>query len=188
MVLKKTILVGGIGILSNLLPTTQTHAKMKTNNKQANGMEIEQGKLIYSEIKINASASKIWGIFTNFGQYPQWNPFIKSLQTNGDMVIGGRICVFLQPAGAKGMQFKPKVLVFDGNKEFRWIGNLLIPGLFDGEHTFKITENPDGSCTFMQYERFGGILIPFFKKMLEVDTQEGFNQMNRALKQLCEAD
>ncbi|WP_228479091.1 SRPBCC family protein [Flavobacterium soyangense] len=42
----------------------------------------------------------------------------------------------IEPLEAKGMTFKPKVLAFETNKEFRWLGHLLFPGLFDGEHKF----------------------------------------------------
>lgn len=165
--------------------TTQNQINMENkNNANAEGKVIKQGKLIYSEIIIKASVEKVWQTFTNFEKYPEWNPFIKSLK--GTLTEDKKIEAFLQLPEKKGMTFKPTVLVYDSLKEFRWIGKLFIGRLFDGEHTFKLKDNKDGTVTFIQYERFRGILIPFMKKMLESNTQTGFNLMNTALKQRCE--
>ena len=154
------------------------------NETKGAGLIIRKGKLIYTEILINASAEKVWKVFTNFDQYSDWNPFIKSLK--GIPKEGGSIEVFLQPPGNKGMTFQPRVLKFEANKEFRWIGKFILPRLFDGEHSFLLKDNKDGTCTFIQYERFRGILIPFLKSMLDKDTKAGFEQMNLALKKRCE--
>lgn len=141
-------------------------------------------KEIKTEILIMASPAKVWSILTNFEQYPNWNPFIKSL--TGEVAVGNKIKARIEPPGAKGMTFKPRVLAFDTHKEFRWLGHLLFPGLFDGEHKFELIDNGDGSTTFRQSEKFKGILVPLFKKMLDVNTLDGFNQMNQALKTLAE--
>ncbi len=141
-------------------------------------------KEIKTEIIINASPGKVWAILTDFENYPTWNPFIKSLK--GKVAAGNRVETIIQPPGEKPMTFKPLVLEYDENKELRWIGHLLIPGLFDGEHKFELIDNSNGTTLFKQSEKFTGILIPLFKKMLEVNTVEGFNQMNKKLKELAE--
>jgi len=141
-------------------------------------------KEIKSEILINAMPEKVWSILTDFDKYPNWNPFIKSI--TGNVLVGNKITARLEPPGAKGMTFKPKVLVFETNKELRWSGHLLFPGLFDGEHKFELIYNGNGTTTFKQVEKFRGILVPLFKKMLDVNTFNGFNLMNKKLKELAE--
>jgi uncharacterized protein YndB with AHSA1/START domain len=37
-------------------------------------------KEINTEILINATPKKVWSILTNFAEYPNWNPFIKSIK------------------------------------------------------------------------------------------------------------
>ncbi len=143
-------------------------------------------KEITSEILIQASPEKVWSILTNFASYPEWNPFIKSI--TGEVKVGRKICARIEPPQAKGMTFKPNILVYDLHKEFRWIGHLIIPGLFDGEHIFELIDNKNGSTTFIQREKFKGVLVPLFKKMLDVNTVNGFNQMNEALKKMAEVD
>jgi hypothetical protein len=141
-------------------------------------------KEIKTEITINASPEKVWAILTDFANYPTWNPFIKSLK--GTVAIGNKIETNLQPPGEKPMTFKPLILAFEENKELRWIGHLIVPGLFDGEHKFELIDNGNGTTLFKQSEKFNGILVPLFKKMLDVNTVDGFNQMNQKLKELAE--
>ena len=139
---------------------------------------------IRTEIRIHASREKVWQILTDFQNYPNWNPFIKAVE--GTVKPGEKIRVRIEPPGAKGMTFKPKVLTVSHNQEFKWLGNLLIPGLFDGEHKFELIENEDGSTTFIQSEKFSGILVPLLKKQLQNNTRKGFEAMNQKLKILAE--
>lgn len=136
-------------------------------------------KEIVTEIVIEATPAQVWAVLTDFEAYPQWNPFVKSL--TGDVAVGRRIKVLLP-----GMTFTPKVLVFDAPREFKWLGNLFIPGLFDGEHRFQLLDNGNGSTTFIHSERFNGLLVGLFNRMLERDTRPGFEALNRALKQRVE--
>jgi hypothetical protein len=141
-------------------------------------------KEIKTQIVINASAEKVWKVLTNFSQYPQWNSFIKSI--TGEVKEGYTIVAHIHPPNGKAMVFKPKVLAFKVNKEFRWLGHFLFKGLFDGEHKFELIANADGSTTLIQSERFTGILVPLFKAMLETNTLNGFNNMNEELKKKVE--
>jgi hypothetical protein len=141
-------------------------------------------KEIKSQIIINASPEKVWAVLVDFKNYPNWNTFIKSI--SGEVKEGSKIKVYIEPPEGKGMTFKPKVLVFNANKEWRWIGHLLFPGLFDGEHIFELMDNGDGTTTFIQRENFRGVLVQFFKKMLEVNTKNGFELMNKELKKRVE--
>lgn len=139
---------------------------------------------ITTSIHISATPERIWDSLTDFAAYPQWNPFIRSLE--GEAKPNSRIRVQLVPPGQKGMVFRPRVVAFDRNQRFEWLGHLLFPGLFDGKHCFELIANEDGTTTFIQSEVFRGILVPFLKKMLHGPTLEGFRQMNEALKKRVE--
>jgi len=141
-------------------------------------------KEIKTEILINASTEKVWAIFSDFKNYPKWNPFIKSL--TGEVKVGEKINVTIQPYDSKPMSFKPKVLSFEANKEMRWIGRLLFGGIFDGKHQFEIIDNHNGTVTFKQSEVFKGILMPFFSKKKMENTRKGYEAMNQQLKELAE--
>ena len=139
---------------------------------------------IKAETLINATPKKVWAVLTDFTSYPAWNPFIKSVE--GKAEVGNKLTVTIMQSGDKGTTFKPKVLTVVPSKELSWLGRLLLPNIFDGEHKFELRSNQDGTTTFRQSEKFSGILVPFFKKQLENNTAKGFEGMNAKLKELAE--
>ena len=86
-----------------------------------------------------------------------------------------------------GMTFKPTVLSIEPGRELRWIGRLLMPGLFDGEHAFTIEPLDVERVRFIQSEKFTGLLV-FLGTFMGVfrNTQTGFEEMNQALKERSE--
>lgn len=141
-------------------------------------------KELRAEIEIKASAERVWGLLTDFARFPTWNPFIR--QVKGDPRVGEQIEVMLQPSGTSGMVFRPTILSVKPGQELRWLGHLLVPGLFDGEHIFTIEPVGANRIRFIQHERFTGMLVPIFSRRLDTDTQRGFEEMNQALKKLAE--
>ena len=85
------------------------------------------------------------------------------------------------------MTFKPTVLIVEPSRDLRWIGRLLLPGLFDREHSFTIEPLEGERVRFVQAEKFSGLLV-FLGTILGVfkNTQTGFEEMNQALKQRSE--
>uniref|UniRef100_UPI00321727A8 SRPBCC domain-containing protein n=1 Tax=uncultured Draconibacterium sp. TaxID=1573823 RepID=UPI00321727A8 len=138
-------------------------------------------KEITTTIQINASSEIIWKILTDFEKYPEWNSFVKSV--TGEVKAGNKIKVKIEPPEEKGMSFKPKIMTCEANKELSWIGHFLLPGIFDGEHKFELTDNGNGTTTFKQSEKFKGILVG----ILNIEnTKKGFEAMNKKLKELAE--
>src|SRR4051812_38302050 len=122
-------------------------------------------KEIRTELLINATPETVWQILMDLKNYAAWNPFITGI--SGETKAGENLHVHIVPPGKKGMSLRPKVLAVSPGKEFRWKGHLLIPGLFDGEHIFELLDNKNGSTTFIQREKFNGVLIALFTKMLD---------------------
>jgi hypothetical protein len=139
---------------------------------------------IVTKIKIDASPDKIWGILTDFARYPEWNPFIR--QVSGEAVRGHQLTASICPPGGKAMTFRPTVLVAEANTELRWLGRLLFPSLFDGEHYFLLSPLAPDQTHLIHGERFSGILVPLLKSQLESGTRAGFMAMNQALKARAE--
>lgn len=139
---------------------------------------------IETQIEINATSEAVWKLITDLDGFGRWNPFIKS--ASGEVKRGSKLDVQIEPPGAKPMTFKPTVLKVDPGREYRWRGRLVIPGIFDGEHIFEITPLDTDRVRFTQRERFSGVLVPLFWKMLDINTRQGFEDMNTALKNLAE--
>jgi len=137
---------------------------------------------IATAIDIAASPAAVWAVLMDFTSYPDWNPFIRRLE--GEPREGARLTVTVRPPGGREMSFRPTLLVVQPNRELRWLGRVLMPGIFDGEHSFVI-EATNGGCHLRHEERFGGILVPLFGKML-IATELGFGASNEALRQRVE--
>lgn len=142
-------------------------------------------KVIETEIQINADPKQVWEILTDLNRYPEWNPFIKKIK--GKIIKGEKLEVHISPPHTKEMIFKPTVLSAKPHSEFRWLGHLLFPSIFDGEHSFTIEGNENGSL-LVQKEIFKGFLVPILWKSMEKNIKEGFEQMNKALKQRAERE
>ena len=126
----------------------------------------------------------VWAVLTSTGSYSDWNPFIR--RVSGDLREGAKLDVWIEPPGGRAMTFKPTVLKVENERELRWLGRLLLPGLLDGEHIFRLEALGDGRTRFTQAERFSGIFVRAFRTTLD-KTELGFEQMNTALKAQAEA-
>jgi hypothetical protein len=139
---------------------------------------------IRTEITIESPAKRVWGILTDFPAHAEWNPFVRQIE--GEPKKGARLTIRIQPPGGRGMTFRPTVLAAEAGRELRWLGRLVMPGLFDGEHYFLLEEVEGGRTRLTHGERFSGVLVGFAKGGLEGGTRAGFEEMNRALKARAE--
>jgi hypothetical protein len=139
---------------------------------------------LHTEIAIKATPQRVWEILTDFPAYPAWNPFIPHI--SGSTTVGSRLDVQLQPPGGRGMRMRPTVLAAAPSQELRWLGHLGVPGLFDGEHRFRIEPLGTDRVRFIQDERFSGLLAPLVMRFIERATRQGFEAMNEALKARAE--
>ncbi len=141
-------------------------------------------KELHSEIEIDASAERVWAILTDFASYPRWNPFIRSI--SGELEAGERLEVRLEPPDSRGITLRPTVLRAEPNRLMRWVGHLLVPGLFDGEHSLAMHPLEGNRVRFVQHEAFKGVLVPLLARSLDKNTLRGFEEMNEALKERAE--
>jgi hypothetical protein len=156
-----------------MLPDCQQLIKIRARSRNMT-------KQLITSIEIDASPNVVWEILTEFDKFDRWNPFIRSI--DGKVIIGTKLKVKIQPPGGNAMTFRPVVLTADPDKELRWLGRVILPGIFDGEHRFQIEPLSDRRVRFVHSEQFSGILVPFFWRSLNTQTRRGFEEMNQALK------
>lgn len=140
-------------------------------------------RTISASVDIAASPDEVWAVLADLGSYGQWNPFIQS--ASGHLTEGAKLTLRMVPSSGRAMTFRPRVLVVKPGIMLRWIGRLIVPGVFDGTHQFAI-EDADGHTRLTQSETFRGILIPFTGKTIS-QTETDFRNLNQALKQRVEA-
>lgn len=139
---------------------------------------------ISSTIDIDATPDAVWAVLTDFPAYGQWNPFMNRIE--GAAEVGRKLTVHMTPPGGRGMTFKPTVLVAVPGSELRWLGKLVVKGLFAGEHSFVLTPTGQESTRLVHSEKFSGVLVAAMKGTLG-NTDTGFAAFNQALKQRVES-
>lgn len=127
---------------------------------------------------IAAPPAEVWAVLADTDRYPEWNPFITSL--DGSLELKGKLRVRISPPGGRPMTFRPTVVDYEPGTRVAWLGRLGVPGLFDGRHTLTLEPLDDGRTRFIQHESFTGLLVPFTGKTL-ARTEAGFRAMNDAL-------
>lgn len=140
---------------------------------------------IRTEVEISAPCAEVWGILTDFPRYQEWNPFITEISS--DAVEGHPLQLMLSLPEGRDLKLKLRLLRFEQNRELRWRGHLLFPGLFDGEHFFRLEELGPRRTRLVQGENFSGVLLRFTGRTI-TRRARGFVYMNNALKRRAEAE
>jgi hypothetical protein len=144
---------------------------------------VTRERTIERSIRIDRPPERVWAVLTDLPAHRVWNPFIREI--SGEIAVGRRLRVHIVPPGGRGMTFTPRVTAASPGRELAWLGTLGMPRLFDGAHSFRLRPTGDGGTELTQAETFRGLLVPLFGKGLAA-TAEGFELMNRTLKQRCE--
>jgi hypothetical protein len=135
---------------------------------------------LQASIEIPATPQQVWAVLTDTADYPAWNPFIVS--SRGPLRVGATLTNVMHDATGN-TTFTPTVEVVSSGRELRWIGRVGPGGIFDGEHTFTITQIRPGVVLLTQREDFTGVAVPFYEHWLHTDTLPMFGAMNAALAQ-----
>ncbi|MGI8647403.1 MAG: SRPBCC domain-containing protein [Acidimicrobiales bacterium] len=137
---------------------------------------------ISASIDIQASPEQVWAALVDFESYKTWNPFIQ--EGSGQVIAGSTLILRMHPENGKPKTFRPKVLAIEPGRLLRWVGHLVVPGIFDGTHEFVLTEQ-NKSTHVVQSETFTGILVPLLGKII-TSTERSFEKLNNALKKHVE--
>lgn len=138
---------------------------------------------IRTEIEIDAPTDQVWSVLADFSSYPAWSSFIREI--DGRPSAGCRLRVRLEPPEGRGMTFRPRLTAVEPERQLRWRGRLGVPGLFDGEHCFRLIPTGQGRTRLVHSETFKGVLVPVLGRGLD-STRDGFEAFNTALKDRAE--
>ena len=139
-------------------------------------------KEIHTEITINTPAKKVWQVFTDFGAYPTWNPYIVKLE--GTLQEGERMQATVARPDGTTSALSPKVRELKVGERLEMRNEVLGGIVMGANHIFEVKGNPDGSTTFVQAMTLDGFAT------YKIDTEmlkKQFEAMNKALKSKAEA-
>lgn len=127
---------------------------------------------------------KVWQILTEFSEYNKWNPFIREIE--GTPKVGNRLKIHLHTSKGKTRTYRPHVTKVEPDKELRWYGKSILPGIFNGERIFTLESISKDQTKFMHKEVFTGILVDLIGNRLDKDMVDSFTEMNDAIKKRSE--
>jgi len=139
-------------------------------------------RTISAAVDIAATPEQVWAVLADLDAYHDWNPFIQS--ASGQLAEGAALTLRMVPAQGRAFSMRPRLLAVQPGKLLRWIGRLIMPGIFDGTHQFAL-EDLGGHTRLTQSETFRGALVPFTGKSI-TRTESDFRALNQALKKRVE--
>jgi len=121
--------------------------------------------------EIDAPPDALWRAMVDFDQLPRWNPVVRRLG-----------CWRLVPDGLlEGRAFRIKVLNAEPNRELRWHGEFLLPGLLHDESVFNIV-SLDGQQAWLALRQvFTGLLAPLCGRIAETNARDMIKEIEQKL-------
>jgi hypothetical protein len=167
-----------------------------------------------TEIQISAPVDRIWKALTDFGAYPEWNPFIKSVRAAGSAAQsadqGGAPVVaapdqtlvfamaYQKDYGARKLERTAEKGLVTGcmaPRYFSWVWNHGFGSWWlSAEHVFRLKEREDGRVFFFHEVFYTGLsmvkllgFLDFRRDAVERRAKLSMMKMNEALKERVEA-
>ena len=138
--------------------------------------------VVHVETEIEASATDIWDVLTDFETYEEWNPVF--VEAHGEAKQNARIWMRVEPSGGPDRDWVMRITEHDEPRRLEWVGTLLAPFVFRGLHAFEL-EPLEGDRTLVaNHERMNGLLSRF----IDIEQfHEEYEAVNEALKQRVES-
>jgi hypothetical protein len=134
---------------------------------------------IQVETVIEASAAEVWAVLADNENWHTWNPAM--VESTGKLEAGHRLRNTMALDGQQ-FTFKPKVLHVAENEGFSWIGRLVLPGIFDGKHEFRLEALGPDRVKLIEKETFRGLLSTLLLKQIGEQTLQAWRAAHQALK------
>jgi hypothetical protein len=87
-------------------------------------------RTVETRFSVPQSPDQVWSVLIDFASYARWNSFLR--EASGEVRVGKKLTITLYSSSGIKMSFKPRLLVIDKDRELRWMGHLIVNGMFDG--------------------------------------------------------
>jgi hypothetical protein len=141
-------------------------------------------------IEIAAPVALVWQVMIDVDRYSEWNPFIVSIDSDGQLAVGSAMTLHVKWEGGGGASSGERVTRMDapiggkGAFEYCFTGWMQALAMVRATRVQTVEELAPRSTRYHTRESFGGWLagaIPLKK------VQRGFELHARALKQRAES-
>lgn len=133
---------------------------------------------------IAAPPEVVWRVLTDFPAVKEWNPVLSIAR--GTCAEGAMILLLVRLPNRPPLSIPARVLSARPQQELRWKGS--IPGLFAGEHFFRLVGQADGTTFLTHGEVFSGLIANLvMTRALQEESRQAYEMMNAGLKARAEA-
>jgi hypothetical protein len=139
--------------------------------------------VIETTADIRATPEQVWETLADLERFQEWNPVI--VKVEGAAAVGERIDFTMVVPGGGSSRHKPRIIEAETARALVWEGTVGAAWLARAVHEFRL-ETAGGGTRLTHRETFTGLLVPLVKGTLK-RTEQGFHDMNRALKERVES-
>ena len=141
---------------------------------------------IYTECEINAPASTVYSMISDFPNYHEWTD---EIIISGDTHPGGKMEVKVKTASNGEGWFSLSSKMGRNDEQMIAFNNVLCaPFVFLGKHRFEVIPLSEVKTRFINAEVFSGAVVPFVRKKNLLQTTRRFKEnVNASLKKAAEA-
>jgi hypothetical protein len=132
---------------------------------------------------IDASPDVVWRVLTDLDGYGSWNPYYP--RAEGDLAEGGTITLHAKLPGGRTGVGRCRIRTVRQQVELRWTSHLLLPGIMDADHRFRLVRVDPGRTRLEQDETLRGLLIPVGGSIV-AQIRQGCDAMAEALRTRAE--
>lgn len=137
---------------------------------------------VVTEIIIRSTPREIWNILTDFEKYPQWHPYIKTIE--GELKKRRKIKVTYKKNDSAFAKFSAYIIDYKPDSILSWGGSLGF--IFRAKHYFIIQPVTGDRVKFIQGEYWKGLFGGMYGKKIYLDVTPKFEAMDRKLKSMLE--
>jgi len=111
------------------------------------------------EVSIQSAPARIWLLLTDATAFHRWNSTVTAI--DGEIRDGQRIRIHV-PGTSR--TFTPQISNVVADTRMTWSAGFA--PLFRGVRTFELAPQPGGSTIFVMQERFSGLMLPIFGRLM----------------------
>jgi hypothetical protein len=182
---KISLAIATIAVCAYLFSCTPCKIDTKLSEETSKVTDVASNKAtIYTDIVINAPASKVWTTLTDFDKMPNWSSTIKGI--SGEFRNGGTVVVKVDVGNGQVIDVPRSPLLHNEGESFGWSGEIKrLPGLSDN-HKYKVEAISKCQSRFIQTEEFTGINPNITPIVLANQVKERYKTFNKELKKEVE--
>jgi hypothetical protein len=139
---------------------------------------------ISTSLTIDAPPHVVWRVLTDLDAYGSWNPFYP--RAEGALVEGGSITLHAALPGGRTGASRCHIHTVRPDEELRWTSHLLLPGVMDADHRFRLVPVAAARTRLEQDETLRGLLVPVAGSIV-AQIRQGCEAMADALRARAEA-